>query len=335
MLSKADRIDDERRAELAHRHRDGVLVSAVTGEGIEALVERIEEEFARSLRDVELLIPYDEGGRLAELHELAGDLEREETPDGVRVVARLPASLAGRYQPFALSGRRDEPARRAARRARACCRPVLTRATRASTCTRSTTPCSGPGSGPASAQASRSRSPRARRASVLPRSGLAARHGIALVNAPGLIDAGYRGEVQVLLLNTDARRRSRSPRATGSRSWCSSACRRRRSSRSRSWRCPSAAPVALARAAADAAHCASAGCLSSPWAAGTCARPPPDPGVRVDGGVEPRIVAMRQQRADLVDRRGEHRSLASSSLGETTGTTLPQPNTWRGSLRSP
>jgi dUTP pyrophosphatase len=40
---------------------------------------------------------------------------------------------------------------------------------------------------------------------VLPRSGLAARHGIALVNAPGLIDAGYRGEVRVLLLNTDPR----------------------------------------------------------------------------------------------------------------------------------
>jgi dUTP pyrophosphatase len=39
---------------------------------------------------------------------------------------------------------------------------------------------------------------------VLPRSGLAERHGIALVNAPGLIDAGYRGELRVLLLNTDA-----------------------------------------------------------------------------------------------------------------------------------
>ena len=40
---------------------------------------------------------------------------------------------------------------------------------------------------------------------VLPRSGLAARHGITLPNAPGLIDSGYRGEVRVLLLNTDAR----------------------------------------------------------------------------------------------------------------------------------
>ncbi|MBX5468315.1 MAG: dUTP diphosphatase [Thermoleophilaceae bacterium] len=42
---------------------------------------------------------------------------------------------------------------------------------------------------------------------VLPRSGLAARHGIALVNAPGLIDSGYRGELRVLLLNTDRRER--------------------------------------------------------------------------------------------------------------------------------
>jgi dUTP pyrophosphatase len=38
---------------------------------------------------------------------------------------------------------------------------------------------------------------------VLPRSGLAARYGIAIVNAPGLIDSGYRGEIRVLLLNTD------------------------------------------------------------------------------------------------------------------------------------
>jgi dUTP pyrophosphatase len=40
---------------------------------------------------------------------------------------------------------------------------------------------------------------------VLPRSGLAARHGISVVNAPGLIDAGYRGELRVLLLNNDPR----------------------------------------------------------------------------------------------------------------------------------
>jgi dUTP pyrophosphatase len=41
---------------------------------------------------------------------------------------------------------------------------------------------------------------------VQPRSGLAARHGVAVVNSPGLIDAGYRGEVRVVLLNTDRAR---------------------------------------------------------------------------------------------------------------------------------
>ena len=40
---------------------------------------------------------------------------------------------------------------------------------------------------------------------VQPRSGLAARHGITIVNAPGLIDSGYRGEIRVVLLNTDRR----------------------------------------------------------------------------------------------------------------------------------
>lgn len=40
---------------------------------------------------------------------------------------------------------------------------------------------------------------------VVPRSGLAAKHGITIVNTPGTIDAGYRGEIRVILLNTDAR----------------------------------------------------------------------------------------------------------------------------------
>lgn len=45
--------------------------------------------------------------------------------------------------------------------------------------------------------------PRGHAGLVLPRSGLAARHGVTLVNSPGLIDSGYRGEIRVLLLNTD------------------------------------------------------------------------------------------------------------------------------------
>ena len=103
VLAKADQIDPDRRAGLERRHPDAVLVSAVTGDGIPALIERIETEFSRRLSEVDLLVPYEEGGRLAELHELAGDLEREDTADGVLVHARLPAGVAARYAPFALT----------------------------------------------------------------------------------------------------------------------------------------------------------------------------------------------------------------------------------------
>ncbi|MGB9184596.1 MAG: GTPase HflX [Solirubrobacteraceae bacterium] len=102
VLAKADQIEADERAGLVRRHPDAVLVSALTGEGIPELIERIETEFARRLSEVELLVPYGEGGRLAELHELAGDLEREDTPEGVRVHARLPAGVAARYAPFVL-----------------------------------------------------------------------------------------------------------------------------------------------------------------------------------------------------------------------------------------
>jgi GTP-binding protein HflX len=105
VLAKADQVDETRRTELANRHPDAVLVSALTAEGLDALTERIEDEFARTLQEVELLIPFDEGSRLAELHAIAGDLEREETPNGVRITARLPATVAARYARFALARR--------------------------------------------------------------------------------------------------------------------------------------------------------------------------------------------------------------------------------------
>jgi GTP-binding protein HflX len=103
ILGKVDLLDVEGRAELRHRHPDASLVSAVTGDGLTELTERIEHEFARRLRAVELLIPYTEGGRLAELHEIAGDLVRVDTPDGVRVSTRLPGSVADRFARFAVS----------------------------------------------------------------------------------------------------------------------------------------------------------------------------------------------------------------------------------------
>jgi GTP-binding protein HflX len=102
-LNKVDLVDDERRRELTFRHPDAVQVSAATGEGLDALAERVEAEFARVLRVVELLVPYGDGALLPELHQLAGDLEREETAEGVLVRARLPAAAAERFERFAVS----------------------------------------------------------------------------------------------------------------------------------------------------------------------------------------------------------------------------------------
>jgi GTP-binding protein HflX len=104
VLNKADALDAERRTELRLRHPEGVLVSALTGEGLETLTARIEREFRATLRPVDLLVPFAEGGRLAELHELAGELDRTDTPEGVRVRARVPAGVAARFARFAVTG---------------------------------------------------------------------------------------------------------------------------------------------------------------------------------------------------------------------------------------
>ena len=104
VLGKVDLIDEDARLELHNRHPSAVLVSAFSGEGLGELVEQVEDEFAKRLREVELLIPFEEGGRLAQLHEIAGDLKREDTAHGVRVTVRLPGPIAERFAPFALSG---------------------------------------------------------------------------------------------------------------------------------------------------------------------------------------------------------------------------------------
>ena len=103
VLNKIDLLDAETRTQLHLNHPEATLVSAETGEGIEELTERIEAELAHTLRPLELLVPYADGGSLAELHELAGDVTREDTAEGVRVRALVPARLAERFARFAVA----------------------------------------------------------------------------------------------------------------------------------------------------------------------------------------------------------------------------------------
>src|SRR4051794_9482990 len=104
VYNKADLLDASAANELTIRHPGSLTVSALTGEGLEELRDRIEAAFEETLSSLELLLPYSEGGTLAELHEVAGDLDREDRPEGVLVRARVPAALAHRFADFALNG---------------------------------------------------------------------------------------------------------------------------------------------------------------------------------------------------------------------------------------
>ena len=104
VFNKLDLLGEDERSRLLVGRRDVVGVSAATGEGVDELRERIATEFERTLAPIELLLPYSAGARLAELHELGGELEREELADGVLVRARVPAALAHRFAEFAVNG---------------------------------------------------------------------------------------------------------------------------------------------------------------------------------------------------------------------------------------
>jgi len=103
VLNKIDLRDAQGRDQLRTHYPEAVLVSGERASGLSQLGERIERELAHTLRALELLVPYDHGGSLAELHELAGELTRLNTPDGVRVRALVPARLAGRWERFAVA----------------------------------------------------------------------------------------------------------------------------------------------------------------------------------------------------------------------------------------
>jgi GTPase len=102
VLNKTDLLSEDDRHEVSISHPDAVLVSALAGEGLDELRERIEKSFAETLTEIELLIPYNQGGRLHELHEVAGELERTDGPDGVRVHARVPSAELHRFNDLAV-----------------------------------------------------------------------------------------------------------------------------------------------------------------------------------------------------------------------------------------
>ena len=104
VLNKVDAIDPLCRRRLSNRFPEALQVSARTGEGLDELRERIAERFGERFEEVRLLIPYDEGARLAELYALGTPVdERADREEGVYVRARLPRREVRRFAPFLLA----------------------------------------------------------------------------------------------------------------------------------------------------------------------------------------------------------------------------------------
>jgi GTP-binding protein HflX len=101
VLNKIDAIDPLGRRRLANGYPDAVLVSALTGEGLDQLKERIAGFFSDRYVDVRLLLPHDRGAALSALYESGAPITaREDAADGVRVTARLPQRLVSRFAAY-------------------------------------------------------------------------------------------------------------------------------------------------------------------------------------------------------------------------------------------
>jgi GTP-binding protein HflX len=108
VLNKIDRVDPLGRRRLTNRFPDAPQVSALTREGLEELKAELARRFEDRWERVRLLVPYAEGGRLAELYALGAPVEeREDTPDGVLVIARLPRRELRRFAPFLVAESRS------------------------------------------------------------------------------------------------------------------------------------------------------------------------------------------------------------------------------------
>ncbi len=110
VVNKVDSLDPLRRRRLGNRFPEALQVSALTGVGLDALRARIAERFADRFEAVRLLLPYDEGGKLAELYALGAPIEeRVDTDEGVLVRARLPQRELRRFARYLVAEARSEP----------------------------------------------------------------------------------------------------------------------------------------------------------------------------------------------------------------------------------
>ena len=109
VLNKVDLLDPLARRRISHAFPRALQVSADTGEGLDALMARISELFSDRFEDVRLLVPYSNGRALADLYGLGAPIaERRDTPEGVRIRARLPRQEIARFAGFLVAGETEQ-----------------------------------------------------------------------------------------------------------------------------------------------------------------------------------------------------------------------------------
>lgn len=101
VFNKADAMEDEARSQLVSRYPHAVICSALTGEGLDTLRERVAAEAARQAVTLTILVPYDRGDLVALAHEHTQIVSEEHTGEGTRMVVRASIQVAGRLEPFA------------------------------------------------------------------------------------------------------------------------------------------------------------------------------------------------------------------------------------------
>lgn len=101
VLNKIDKVGEDTRAALCARYPESVLVSAASGEGLDALIDRITIAAGATETTMTLVVPYDRGELVAMAHTKCAMLSESFETDGTHLTLRCPAELVGIFQPFA------------------------------------------------------------------------------------------------------------------------------------------------------------------------------------------------------------------------------------------
>jgi GTP-binding protein HflX len=108
VLNKIDLVDPLGRRRLSNRFPDALQISAATGMGLEELRAQVAARFADRYEDVRLLLPYEDGAKLAEVYALGAPIhEREDSENGVLVRARLPQREVRRFARYLVADARE------------------------------------------------------------------------------------------------------------------------------------------------------------------------------------------------------------------------------------